>query len=158
VLRNVSARIEGRTAEIEQWEEKENPPLKLADAWRAYVKAVNRPDTGPSTLEQYGGRCKQFVQWMKKKHPSVTTMRDVSPPIAEEYAQHLNSRRVAAGTFNKHLNSLALIFRVLRDKARMLGPVSTANEGVASEKVSTFSDETPRGPKLGYRVPSGFRE
>ena len=121
VLRNVSARIEGRTAELEQWDEQENPPLKLADAWRTYIRSVNRPDTGPSTLEQYGGHYKQFVAWMKKNHSSVTTMRDVTPAIAEEYAQHLNARRVAAGTFNKHLNSLALIFRVLRDKARMQG-------------------------------------
>ena len=87
VLRNVSARIEGRTAELEKWEEQENPPLKLAEAWRTYIRCVNRPDTGPSTLEQYGGHYKQFVTWLKKNHPSVKAMRDVSPAIAEEYAQ-----------------------------------------------------------------------
>jgi len=32
---------EGRTAEIEQWDEKENPPLKLADAWRTYFRSVH---------------------------------------------------------------------------------------------------------------------
>jgi len=48
-------------------------------------------------------------------------MRDVTPAIAEEYAQDLNARSAASGTFNKHLNSLALIFRVLRDKACMQG-------------------------------------
>jgi hypothetical protein len=48
-------------------------------------------------------------------------LRDVSREIAEQYAQHLVSRGLSANRFNKHLNFLALLFRVLHDKARMNG-------------------------------------
>ena len=96
VLRNVSARIEGRTAEIEQWDERENPPLKIADAWAAYVKALNRPDSGPETLSQYHSHYRQFADWIKRQVATVTTLRDVTRDIAEEYAQHLVERRTIA--------------------------------------------------------------
>jgi integrase len=121
VLRNVSARIEGRTAEMEQWEEKENPPLKIADAWTAYVKALNRPDSGPETLSQYNSHYRQFADWIREKHSTVIALRDVTKQTAEEYAQHLVERGLSPNSFNKHLNFLALLYRILRDKARMQG-------------------------------------
>ena len=64
VLRNVSARIEGRTAELAQWDEQENPPLRIADAWAAYTKSLNRPDSGPQTLVQYHCHYRQFAEWI----------------------------------------------------------------------------------------------
>jgi integrase len=119
VLRNVSARIEGRTAEIEQWDENKNPPLKIAEAWREYTKALNRPDSGPETLRQYHSHYRQFAGWIKQEAATVTTLRDVTPKIAEEYAQQLVSRGLSANSFNKQVNFLALLFRVLHAKARM---------------------------------------
>ena len=116
VLRNVSARIEGRTAEIEQWQDRENPPLTIADAWTAYLKALNRPDSGGETLRQYKSHYDQFARWVEQEVATVATLRDVTREIAEQYAQHLVSRGLSANRFNKHVNFLALLFRVLHDK------------------------------------------
>jgi integrase len=46
-------------------------------------------------------------------------LRDVTRAVAEEYAASLNHGRLSAGTFNKHLNLLKLVFRVLKDKGRV---------------------------------------
>jgi len=44
----------------------------------------------------------------------------VTKPIAEEYAGQLNHGKLTANTYNKHLNVLTLVFRVLKDKARLV--------------------------------------
>ena len=87
--------------------------LPLAHAWARYMQSNKRPDTGPDTLAVYEGQFGQFVAWMTEHHPEVTEMRDVGDTIAEEYSSYLNGGRLAPGTYNKHLNVLALVFRVL---------------------------------------------
>lgn len=119
-LESIAAKIEGRKAELARLEDEQNPGLSLATAWTEFVKAPNRPDSGDSTLRQYGFQFAQFVEWMKQKHPGESTLRDVSRQIAEEYATHLNHDRLSPGTFNKHLNLLGLVFRVLKEKARIV--------------------------------------
>ncbi len=121
VLRNVAARINGRTAEIEQRQDRENPPLTIADAWTAYLQTLNRPDSGEETLRQYKSHYDQFARWIEKEMQTVCALRDVTREIVEQYAQNLVSRGLSANRFNKHLNFLALLFRVLHDKARMNG-------------------------------------
>src|SRR5207247_5323668 len=49
------------------------------------------------------------------------SLRDVTKEIAEEYAGHLNHGRLSPSTFNKHLNVLTLIFRVVKQKAKLAG-------------------------------------
>lgn len=93
--------------------------LPLAHAWATYIQSNKRPDTGPDTLAVYQGQFGQFVAWMTEHHPEVTELRDVGETIAEEYASHLNGGRLAPGTFNKHLNVLALVFRVLFKAAKL---------------------------------------
>jgi integrase len=120
-LEAITAKIEGRKAEVAQFENERHPAPALAMAWAEYVKAPNRPDSGESTLRQYGFQFSQFAEWMREKHPEASTLRDVTKEIAEEYAGHLNHDRLSPGTYNKHLNLLTLVFRVLKDKAKLAG-------------------------------------
>ena len=118
VLRNVAARIEGREAEIAALDEQQNPPLKVADAWRAFTLSTNRPDTGESTLRQYEFQWRHFARWMESRQPGAT-LQDVTGPTAEEYAAELIREGKAHGTYNKYLNLMRLVFRVLKKKGRL---------------------------------------
>jgi integrase len=121
VLQSMVNKLEGQKAQLAVWDEKANPPTRLEHAWAKYSQANKRPDTGPDTLAVYAGQFGQFVAWMKEHHPEVTELRGVNDAIAEEYASYLNGDgvKLAPGTINKHLNVLALVFRVLFKAAKL---------------------------------------
>lgn len=119
-LESIAAKLEGRKAELAKWEDEQNPPLRVAKAWLEYLDAPNRPDSGESTLRQYEFQFGAFANWMKEKHGGAATLRDVTKEVAEEYATQLNHGRLSASTFNKHLNLLTLVFRVLKHKAKLV--------------------------------------
>lgn len=118
-LKSIMAKLEGRSAELAERENEKNPPLTLELAWGEYLASPNRPDTGNDTLEVYRGQLTLFVTWMKKEHADKPMLRDVSKEVAEEYATALNAGNRSANTYNKHLNLLALVFRVLKSKAKI---------------------------------------
>ena len=118
-LESISAKLEGRKGELARIEDQLNPPLQWAKAWDAFLEMHNRPDSGESTLRQYQFQFGQFEAWMKETHPDNAALRDVTVEIAAEYVAHLFKRGVSPNTFNKHLNLLALVFRVLADKAKL---------------------------------------
>jgi integrase len=118
-LESIAAKLEGRKAELVRLEDQQNPPVAIGKAWLEYLAAPNRPDSGESTLRQYEFQFGAFADWMAKHHPEAATLRDVTKPMAQAYAASLNDGRLSASTFNKHLNLLTLVFRVLKDKARL---------------------------------------
>jgi integrase len=120
-LESIVAKLDGRKAELVRLQDEQNPPLAIAGAWRDYLAAPNRPDSGESTLRQYEFQYAAFARWMQEKHPEIATLRDVTRPIAEEYAASLNHGKFTPSTYNKHLNLLTLVFRVLKNKARLAG-------------------------------------
>lgn len=99
--------------------EASRPPLLLTDAWRAYQEDATRPDSGDRTLADYGRYFAAFLRWLPLHHPQVLSMGDVSGAVAQDYVQHLNSRRLSPCAFNKNVNALALVFRVLGRHAGM---------------------------------------
>lgn len=117
-LQSLSGMLTGGRAELAELEDQRNPPLALAQAWTEFIASPNRPDSGGETLYQYECQWSAFVDWMKEKHPEVTTLRGVTTEIAEEYASTLNGGRFSPNTYNKHLNLLTLVFRVVKRKAR----------------------------------------
>ncbi len=119
-LESIAAKIDGSKAELARIEDEQSPALAIDKAWITYLKSANRPDTGEATLRQYGFQFAAFVDWMKQHHPTLTTLRGVSEGIAGEYAGHLQGSGLSSGTFNKHLNLLALVFRVLKKDARLV--------------------------------------
>lgn len=119
ILESVKGRLESVETEIKTFEEQRNPPLTFAQAWPAYLQAPSRPDSGKRTLHDYEGYFQAFMDWLKKHHPDIALLRDVTASMVDAYARHLNSKSLASGTFNKHIQCLALIFRVLASPARL---------------------------------------
>jgi integrase len=120
-LESIAAKLEGRKAELARLQDSQNPPTGIATAWADYLAAPNRPDSGETTLRQYAFQFAAFADWIAEKHPEALALRDVTREIAEEYAGQMNHGRFSASTYNKHLNLLTLVFRVLKDKARLSG-------------------------------------
>jgi integrase len=61
----------------------------------------------------------RFWKWMRDTHPAVTFMCDVTPEIAGQFAAWLTAEGRSPNTFNKYMNLLALVFRTVKDKARL---------------------------------------
>src|SRR5207249_9175099 len=118
-LESIVGKLEGRKAELAKWEDEQNPPLPIAQGWTEFLASPNRPDSGPETLYQYECQWSAFAAWMNEKHPELTALRDVVKEVAEEYASQLNHGRLSPNTFNKHLNLLQLVFRVVKHKAKL---------------------------------------
>ena len=129
-LETMKARIEGAKNELAAMEDKRNPPLALADAWKAYLKAPNRPDSGERTLEQYCAETRRFVAWMhgrkaarglkemKAHHSEIQTMQAVTEKHATEYASHLLDSGTSSSTFNQHVSFLRLLWKALAKPAK----------------------------------------
>ncbi len=118
-LETVKARLEGTSAELVALHDAANPPLTIGEAWPVFHASHNRPDTGAATLKQYEIAWGRFWKWMQDTHPAVTFMRDVTPDIAGQFAAWLTSEGRSPNTFNKYMNVLALVFRTVKEKARL---------------------------------------
>jgi integrase len=118
-LESIAGQLQGRKNELAVLEEEQNPATAIGKAWLEYLAAPNRPDSGEVTLRGYSFQFSAFAHWVAEQHPEAATLRDVTRAIAEEYAASLNHGRLSAGTFNKHLNLLKLVFRVLKVKGRV---------------------------------------
>lgn len=120
-LESIADKLGGRKAELAKWEDEQHPPPSIGRAWSEYLASPNRPDSGKSTLRQYEFQWQAFADWMNEKHPDAPTLREVSKEIAEEYASSINRGRFSPSTYNKHLNLLTLVFRILKHKAKLAG-------------------------------------
>jgi integrase len=107
--------------------ENDVPGVTIRHGWQAYLDQHNRPDSGPVTLSQYEGWYEAFARWFEEtfprrtdadKTPGAWELRDVTQEHADRYAGHL-LKRVSATTFNRHINLLTLVWRVLGKKARL---------------------------------------
>jgi integrase len=118
-LESIVGKLEGRKAELAKWDEEQHPALPLSQAWTAFLASPNRPDSGGETLYQYECQWSRFADWMKEKHPGLPLLRDVTRQVAEEYAASMNHGKLSPNTYNKHLGLLTLVFRVVREKAKL---------------------------------------
>jgi integrase len=118
-LQTIAGKLADSKAQIANWEDQQNPPLPISYAWSEFLASPNRPDSGKETLYQYECQWSRFADWIKEKHPALLALREVGKPIAEEYAASLNHGTLSANTYNKHLNLLTLVFRVVKNKAKL---------------------------------------
>lgn len=119
-LQHIAGEIEGTKAELSRIEDQRHPPLTIEGSWAAYDKAANRPDSGPATMATYAIQWGCFQRWLAENHPGIKLMRDVTKDIAGDYASSMTKKGVTPNTYNKHIRLLQLVFRVLKDKARIL--------------------------------------
>ena len=118
-LQAIQQELESSETKLAQAMDKANPPLSLAEAWKAYLGNPERPDSGERTLKDYEACWNKFIKWLKKTHTNIKYLRDVHPATAQDYAKHLIKDGAAANTFNKHIGFLRLIFRILEEPARI---------------------------------------
>lgn len=124
-LETMTARLGGVKAEIAKHDD-EKPATTVGDGWQAYLDQHNRPDSGPVTLSQYEGWYEAFRRWYEEHYPKTDNedkpvseeLRRVTQEQADRYAGHL-MKLVSATTFNRHMNTLALVWRVLTKRARL---------------------------------------
>lgn len=119
ILEALKGRLESVETEIQAFSDQKTPPTTFNQAWSAYLTATNRPDSGERTLSDYQGYFTSFWKWLQKTNKNDPALRDVTPAMAGEYASQLLKDKLSAGTYNKHLNALALVYRVLSEPARI---------------------------------------
>lgn len=116
----LTARLHAKEAAMAAHNDLLHPPLRVADAWREYVKSPSRPDTGQSTLNMYESLWERFDRWMDANMPKDRKfMRDVTLDVAQQYARDLSVNKYNPNTYNKHIRLLQLVFRVLGRQAKV---------------------------------------
>jgi integrase len=123
---NLLGKIAGAEHQIDEIEQGK-PALTIEEAWDAYLGQPNRPDSGEGTLRNYEAQFRAFASWLSRNRPNPKKdkegnplpreLRSVTQEEAEEYAGIL-SKAISASTYNRHLNALALVWRVLHKTAR----------------------------------------
>ncbi len=116
-LRVIQSRVQDADALHVQAVDEADPPLRVKDAWAAYRKAPERPDSGARTLSDYEGYWTRFENWMEATHADAVLLRDVTPGTAGGYVGDLAG--LSGNSINKHIGFLRLVFRVLSDAARI---------------------------------------
>lgn len=98
------------------------PRLSIADSWQAYLDVLKyaQRSIADRTAYMYEGYVRAFTEWMKKNHPDVKALREVTPDHAEQYAAELVDRGMTAKTFNNTTGFLKTFFRTLRKSAELL--------------------------------------
>ena len=89
--------------------------LPIGDLFELYKSAQNRRDITESTLEGYRHQFNVFTAWMAKRYPDITSARDISQTVADEFAAD-RAQSVSANRLNKDLNLFSLVWRTLRQK------------------------------------------
>ncbi len=124
-LEVLAVKIGRRKAEVAKFEDSK-PAIEIVSGWQEYLDQHNRPDSGEATLRQYEFQYEAFAKWFLDNHPKTSSdgggirceLRHVTQDEADRYAGYL-LKKVSASTFNRHMNLLALVWRVLKKKARL---------------------------------------
>lgn len=116
-LENISARLEGRRAEIRRYEDSK-PALALADGFEAYRKSRERPDTGADTLDMYESQYNRLVRWARDNAPEAVEMRNFTRATADAFADYL-AGELSANSFNKYMTLFKRMWDVLADEGRI---------------------------------------
>jgi integrase len=119
VLKSIAHKIDDEQAEIARIQDENNPPLKVSEAWSAFLRSTIRHDCGKSSLHLYELKFTAFQLWLNREHPDVVYLRQITRPMAEAFLDTLNHGKFSSATFNFYLRILKYIFRVLRKPARL---------------------------------------
>lgn len=89
--------------------------LPVRDLFQLYSAAPNRRPVGVRTLAVYGGQLRELDKWLGKRHPEITSARDLSQTVADEYIADREKTK-SPNTVNKDLNLFAAVWRTLARK------------------------------------------
>ena len=94
------------------------PALTVRRTWDAFLTSPERSDAGEVTLTGYLRQWNQFEKWIEARRPGGE-LRAVTAKDAGDYAADLTAANLSPNRFNKHVDLLKMIFRVLSDSARL---------------------------------------
>lgn len=109
--------IEQRIRELQARALPEEQPLTLGGLEAEWRASPRRRDCSPVMLERYAQQLRAFVAWAGEG----VDFRVVGDELAERYARQLGAR-VAANTYNKHLNTLSAIWKAVGRVRRVGNP------------------------------------
>lgn len=134
VMRAVVHRLEDTEQDKERLEAAANPPPEIAAVWDRFIVSKKRPDSGESTLQQYGAEWRRFAKWIVAAHPSIEQIGQVTDRIAAEYAGNMGAAKMTPSTFNQHIRLLRLVWRVLVSSDPLKNPWDIKK--IANKKVA----------------------
>ena len=94
------------------------PALTVTHAWDAFSTSPERSDASEGTLDGYLGQWNRFERWIGARRPGGE-LRAVTAKDAGDYAADLVAAGLSPNRFNKHVDLLKMVFRVLTDPARL---------------------------------------
>ena len=89
--------------------------LPVARLFDLYLAAPNRRPTADITLRGYRLQYAAFAAWIQKRYPEITSARNISQTVADEYIAE-RAKAVSANRVNKDLNLFAMMWRTLARK------------------------------------------
>lgn len=94
--------------------------LPLAEVWRHYEMSPNRKDLAKSTLNTKRIAWMAFSRWIEQNHMEITELAQITPDAIAEYLSQYRCHH-SASTYNGHVCILREVFRLLADKAGLVG-------------------------------------
>ena len=94
--------------------------LPLAEVRRHYEMSPNRKDLAKSTLNAKRVAWMAFSRWIEQNHMEITELAQVTPDAIAEYLSQYRYHH-SASTYNGHVCILREVFRLLADKAGLVG-------------------------------------
>lgn len=89
--------------------------IPVRDLFGLFRDAPGRHPVGARTLEVYAGQMRLLADWIARRHPEITSARDISQTVADEYIAD-RAEKSSANTVNKDLNLFAAVWRTLARK------------------------------------------
>ena len=134
-LENLVTQIRVKRGEIEA-EEDAKPSLKLTDAFDAYFREVNVSKVSAGTERVYLDMFHRLEKFVKgyRRH-KVVEMREFTAEMAKAFLTELKDE-VRSATYNRYLNFFKLLWRTLRNEARL---TSNPWEGFKKQVLDTES-------------------
>lgn len=86
--------------------------VPVAQLFDLYRDAPSRRETALRTTERYRGQLHLLADWIERRHPEITSARDISQTVADEYIAD-RARTASANSVNKDLNLFAAVWRAL---------------------------------------------
>lgn len=90
--------------------------LKLPFVWDWFKGCPNRPDFSKKTEAKYEMFLRFFVEWIRREHPEIERVSDVSHDTAEAFMRYYwtkDEKGISAMTYNMCAQALRFIFKYL---------------------------------------------
>ena len=136
-LAAINAKIGGIKGEIELLQSQQ-PGILIADAWRTYETAPERPDTcGEARHAQLRAKWQAFTDFMAETFRETTELRNVTREHVAAFLAGIE-KRASADTYNQYVYALRQVWRVLAEIPRTKVPRESPLDNIAHRRVKVI--------------------